>query len=120
MTALRSWTMGLTLFFCLVTATQAQGPTQADIAAGRRLALRICANCHLAAPDQKQIPFLRPPALSFASIAIRPSATEAYLRQLLGSTHAKLGPSARMPNPQLVDYQVDEIVAYIISLKGKK
>jgi cytochrome c1 len=31
-----------------------------------------------------------------------------------------MGPHEAMPNPRLVDYQVDEIVAFMMSLKAEK
>jgi mono/diheme cytochrome c family protein len=120
MKTLQSLVLNLALTFCLAASAQAQQAKQDDVAAGRKLALLICANCHVVGADQEQTPILRPPAPSFASIAARSSLTEAYLRQLLGSNHAKLGRNAGMPNPELGEYQIDKLVAYVMSLKGQK
>ena len=53
-------------------------------------------------------------------LAQRPRLTEAALREFLGSNHRNLGPAAAMPNPRLADYQIDEIVAFMMSLKAGK
>jgi hypothetical protein len=34
--------------------------------------------------------------------------------------HGNLGTSAKMPNPQLADFQIDKVVAYLLSLKSGK
>ena len=39
------------------------------------------------------------------------------LRTYLDTKHPDMGPSGRMPNPRLADYQIDEVVAYILSLR---
>jgi cytochrome c1 len=46
--------------------------------------------------------------------------TEAWLREFLGSNHRNMGPHEAMPNPRLADYQIDEIVAFMMSLKAAK
>jgi mono/diheme cytochrome c family protein len=67
-----------------------------DVQQGHRLARLVCAACHVAAPDQQFEPILRPPAPSFESIAQR-------------------SPQG-MPNPQLLDDQVKQLAAYLLSL----
>jgi hypothetical protein len=39
------------------------------------------------------------------------------LRKFLSSPHGDLGATGRMPNPQLLDYQIARSVAYFMSLK---
>ena len=107
---------------CLVfaaTADRASGaPSSSDLAtAGRAFALKVCWACHIVAENQTQTPILSHPAPSFLAIAQRPDLTESSLRQLLASHEEKIGHHAGMPNPRLVDYQIDEVVAYIMSLK---
>jgi mono/diheme cytochrome c family protein len=88
------------------------------VAAGHELALKVCSACHVVAKDQDLAPILRPPAPSFFAIAHRLEITEAFLRQFLSAPHGNRGKSLKMPNPQLVYYQIDEVVAYMLSLKG--
>jgi len=67
---------------------------------------------------KNEVPILRNPGPSFAAIAARPSTSEATLRAYLMTRHPDMGPAGQMPNPRLVDYQIDEVVAYILSLRG--
>ena len=87
------------------------------VAAGHDFALKVCAACHVVAKDQKSPPLLKPPAPSFSAILKRGDVSEASLRKLLGAPHGNLGRSAKMPNPQLAEFQIDKIVAYLLSLK---
>lgn len=86
----------------------------ARVAAGHKFALQVCAACHVVAKDQTTRPILKPPAPSFSVIARRPSVTEAFLRGFLRTPHGK------MPNPELADFQIDEVVAYMLSLKHNR
>lgn len=91
----------------------------AQVAAGHAFALAVCSACHVVAKDQTQQPILLRPGPNFVDIAQRPDLTEEGLRKFL-STHAEtMGRTGRMPNPGLVDYQIDEIAAYIMSLRNK-
>ncbi|MFI5013367.1 MAG: c-type cytochrome [Hyphomicrobiales bacterium] len=114
----KSSLIGLAFAAALASAGQAQEPSNDQIAAGRGFALRVCAACHVVTRDPTEVPTLKPPAPSFPAIARRPSFSEASLRQFLGSNHRHIGPTSAMPNPQLVDYQIDEIVAYLLALKA--
>jgi len=101
-------------------AAWAQGAGgEAEIQEGHRLALLICAACHVAAADQPSAPILRPPAAPFASIALRPDVSAASLQTYLTTTHPSLGNAQRMPNPDLVDAQARQLAAYILSLRAK-
>ncbi|WP_330083411.1 cytochrome c [Methylocystis iwaonis] len=94
---------------------QESNPPDADARiAGHKFALQVCAACHVAAKDQTTRPILKPPAPSFLRIMRRPSVTEAFLRGFLRTPHGK------MPNPELADFQIDEVVAYMLSLEQKK
>ena len=86
---------------------------------GHDFALLVCAACHVVAVDQKAPPILRTPGPSFDAIADRPGTTERSLRAFLTTTHAKIANPAGMPNEQLVGYQIDEVVTYILSLRHK-
>ncbi len=105
---------------CLVTAVQAQPASPDQIADGEKFAARVCGACHVVTNDPSEIPIRNPPGPSFAELAKRPSLTEQSLRQLLTSNHHDLGASAAMPNPRLADYQIDRVVAYMLSLKPMK
>ncbi|HUK07455.1 MAG TPA: c-type cytochrome [Stellaceae bacterium] len=101
-------------------ATQAQQPANADdIAAGRVLSLRICTACHVVSPNQEIAPILHPPAPSFASIANRSGMTEETVRHFLANTHRSIGNTKDMPNPSLMDDQIRQAAAYLMSLHTK-
>lgn len=91
--------------------------TAKEVQDGHHLALMVCAICHVAAPDQRSDPILRPPAPPFATIVQRKDFSAEWLKNFLATTHRGLDTPAGMPNPQLADYQVQEIVAYMMSLR---
>ena len=88
-----------------------------DIRAGHKLAVLVCANCHVAAPDQPNNPILRPPAEPFASIVQRKSVTADWLQNYMKTTHQGLDNPNGMPNPQLLDFQIKQVSAYFLSLR---
>jgi mono/diheme cytochrome c family protein len=104
---------------CLATSPAfAQPATPADdVRKGHDLAALVCANCHVAAADQRFTPVLNPPAPSFDSIAQRPGTTAESLEKFMTTTHRGLDNPGGMPNPYLMDYQVKQLVAYILSLR---
>ncbi len=79
--------------------------------------MTVCGNCHVAAPDQAHKPILNPPAPSFESIAQRADISADSLENFITTTHRGLDNPNGMPNLSLVDYQVKEVVAYILSLR---
>jgi mono/diheme cytochrome c family protein len=87
---------------------------------GHAFALLVCAACHVVASDQKAPPILRTPGLSFDAIANKPGTTAESLRAFISTTHAKIATSTSMPNPQLADYQMAEVITYILSLRRKQ
>ncbi len=89
----------------------------ADVSAGHNLAVKICAVCHVAAPDQRTQPMLQPPAPPLAAIVQRPNVTADSLRTFMTTTHRGLDTPNGMPNPDLADYQVKQVVAYLLSLR---
>lgn len=110
----------LALFANLPSPAQTEVTSIDQVAAGRKLAEMICGACHVVTTRRDERPVLNPPAISFAVLAQRPSLTEKSLREFLGSNHRNLGPAEAMPNPRLVDYQIDEIVAYFGTLKAAR
>ena len=110
----------LTLFAVLAgssVATAQQVPPADEIAAGRDLALGVCANCHVISADQRTRPILKPPAPSLPSIANRANTTPASLAEFLRTTHANVRESAGMPNPELNDDQIRRVVSYMTTLR---
>ncbi len=95
----------------------AQEAKRDAVAAGHEFAVKVCAACHVVAKDQQSPPILKPPAPSFLKIVKSPRFSEQSLRQLLSSPHGNLGKNAKMPNPQLAEYQIDEVAAYLRELK---
>jgi mono/diheme cytochrome c family protein len=88
-----------------------------EVQQGHHLATLICSPCHIAARDQPFEPILRPPAPSFESIAQRNLTTNESVQKFLNTTHKDIGSPKGMPNPQLLDYQIRQIAAYLLSLR---
>lgn len=88
-----------------------------DLKAGHQLAAMLCGQCHLAAPDQPFPPESNPPAPSFKSIAQRKDVTAESLQHFLATTHQGLDRPKGMPQPYLADYQIRQVVAYLLSLR---
>jgi len=88
-----------------------------DIQEGHKLAIMVCANCHLAASDQREQPILRPPAPSFASIVQRKDVTADWLQNFMKTTHRGIDNPQGMPNPSLLDFQLKQVSAYLLSLR---
>lgn len=94
-----------------------QAESAADVQKGRELAILICANCHVAARSQRYEPILRPPAPSFQSIAQRKNVDAAWVEKFLATTHRGLDNPNGMPNPELLDNQIKQVAAYLLSLR---
>ncbi len=82
-----------------------------DPAAGQRLAEMWCGNCHVIGPNvvgpgSDAVP-------TFPTIARRPSTTAMALRVFLQTPHA------RMPDIQMSREQIDDVIAYILSLRDR-
>jgi mono/diheme cytochrome c family protein len=84
---------------------------------GHDLAAVACANCHQVAIDQRSAPLLVPPAPSFDSIAHRPDINADALEHFISSTRRNMEHPTEMPNPYLLEYQVQQVVTYILSLR---
>jgi mono/diheme cytochrome c family protein len=96
--------------FALLIAAPASAQTSTEtVAAGRSLAMRSCSACHVVSERQQQ------PAVdgvsSFAQIARNPNTTPDGLRTFIQSPHPP------MPNFSLSRKQLDEVTAYIMSLR---
>ncbi len=84
-------------------------PEPGDARAGQRLAVTWCANCHQVGPGGPGPATDAAPALQ--AIAAMPSTTSMSLRVFLQSPHGN------MPDYRLTREQMDDVVAYILSLK---
>jgi hypothetical protein len=91
-----------------------------QVAEGRGLAHAICGNCHVVSDQQKEKPELRNPAPSFLDLAGRPAFSADAIRELLMSGHRYLGSNQAMPNPRLAAHQIEEIVAYLETLRAER
>lgn len=80
-----------------------------DVGQGRELAGRICAECHPVKKGQESNKLS--PAKAFQAIAQNPARTEMGLRVFL------LTPHRNMPNFILTNDEVDNVIAYILSLR---
>ncbi len=97
----------------MLAATLSSAPAQdvrGNIAAGRDLAGHWCAKCHQMTAGA---PPVRPGMPTFAQIARLPSTTALALRVFLRTSHAD------MPNIQLSETDIDDLIVYILSLKGR-
>ena len=107
----------LILFMTAGAAFAQQTQNADDIRQGHQLAAMLCAQCHVAAADQRFMPNLDPPAPPFTTIAQRPDLGAEWLKTYLATTHRGLDNPKGMPNPYLADYQVRQVTAYLLSLR---
>jgi mono/diheme cytochrome c family protein len=112
--------VALGLSFALVGLAPGRAEEAGAVAGGRAIALKICANCHLAVEDQAQAPTLQPPAASLAEIAARPSVTEKFLRDFLRKPHGEARSVSAMPAFLMPGREVDAVIGYLMSLKAGK
>ena len=102
-----------TLLALLLAATPALAapPTPTDPANGERLSRRWCAPCHLVASDQKTASTDAPTFMALANAPTKTPDGIADFLTLPGTTHSK------MPDMALSRVEIDDITAYIATLK---
>jgi mono/diheme cytochrome c family protein len=83
-----------------------------DPAEGRRLAESWCAECHEVAPNANSPDWLSAPP--FQALADDPAVTEMALRVFLRTPHQS------MPDIRLTAEQTNDMIAYILSLRGHR
>lgn len=95
-------------------------PVAGKVEAGRSFALVACTGCHVVAADQPFKPIYSglPHPPDFKEIANRPGLTAAWVRHHLETLPAV--PKSGMPNVSLSSQQLEDIVAFIIGLRGKE
>ncbi|HVZ09465.1 c-type cytochrome [Rhodopila sp.] len=104
---MRGWAVGAALLLAMPGAAGAQ--MAGDAAAGQTIAQRWCVNCHVVGRDQTRGTSNGAP--SFPAIARRTEMTPMALRAFLQTPHH------RMPDLQLSREQIDDVTAYIQSLR---
>lgn len=104
----------LILVFALPTVTTGKIALAADPVAGRSLARKVCAYCHVVEANQAIAPTIRPKGPDFSAIAANPSVNAERLRSILMTTHKTK--ETGMPNPLLSNNQIENVVSFILSL----
>ena len=113
-------TLAFVLFLIGPTWGQTDVATNVDdVQKGHALAIKLCGICHVAAPDQPYKPRMKPPVPSFASIIRKKTFDAESLASFLTTTHRGLDNPKGMPNLDLMDFQVNQIVAYFLSLQNQ-
>ena len=99
---------GLVLMLTLAARGQATG----DAARGRAFATRVCAECHAVRRGEETSP--DPRTVPFARIANTPGMTDMALMVWLRTPHDK------MPNLVLNVAEINDVVAYIATLRDRQ
>jgi len=81
-----------------------------DPAVGGQLARDVCTTCHVVSEDQVDDPGVGAP--TFCEVAEHPSVTALSLRVFFQTPHAT------MPNLTLTPEETDDIISYLLTLKG--
>jgi mono/diheme cytochrome c family protein len=101
----------LTIAMALPAAAQAPPAEAGDPLAGREVARTWCANCHVVEENPARATADSVP--TFPSIADRRTTTADGLRAFLTTQHG------RMPNLALSRGDIENTIAYILTLKAK-
>ncbi len=94
-----------------LAVAQSGAPEVGDPAEGLLIARTWCANCHVVEPNPDRAVVGSVP--TFAEIAGRPGVTASGLRGFLAEPHG------RMPPLVLSRANIENAIAYILSLRGK-
>jgi cytochrome c len=103
----------LVMGIAIVALTAAAGEAAdapADVDGGHALARAWCTSCHAVEPGEVVGPYADVP--SFSAVARMPSTTALALHAFLSSPHHD------MPDIKLTAAQLDQVVEYILSLRG--
>ena len=76
---------------------------------GRRLALSVCANCHLVPESQR--PTATDVAPTFVTIATEPALTDDRLRRFLNQPHGQ------MPPIVIARDEIEDLIAYLRAVR---
>ncbi|MCY1745265.1 c-type cytochrome [Ensifer sp. SL37] len=103
--------MRLTIFSVIAGTIAVASTVQAqDVQQGRRLALEVCAACHAVLAGQIRSPVAEAP--SFEAVTATPGMTSAALNAWLTAQD-----HPTMPNIMLSQTDVQDVSAYILSLR---
>ncbi len=80
-----------------------------DVAVGADIARTWCSNCHVIGRNATGSPSDAAPP--FVTVARKPQTTSLSLRVFLQTSHSN------MPNYQLTQAEMDDVIAYVLSLK---
>ena len=105
----RAWATALGLG-ALVMSTPGTAQNYGDASRGVAFAMRVCQGCHGVRPQEVSI---NPLAPTFDTIAETKGMTETALSVALRTPHRD------MPNLMLEDQERADVIAYILTLKGK-
>ena len=103
----RRWSVAVLL---AISPAFAQAQEAGDAAVGRRLAEAWCGNCHVLDTSHQATATGAP---SFASVAANRAITPLSLRVFFQSPHE------RMPDLHLSNSEMDDLIAYILSLRDR-
>ncbi len=92
-------------------AAQSPPLEEGDPLAGKEVARAWCASCHVVEANPNRA--IAGSVPSFFAIADRPTSTADGLRAFLATQHG------RMPNLNLSNANIENTIAYILTLKGK-
>lgn len=101
------WLIGIG---CVAAASAAAQDLPGDPDSGAKLAGEVCAACHVVSPDQMVDPGIGP---SLLEVVEHPATTEMSLRAFLQTPHAT------MPNLMFSRDEMDDLIAYLLTLKGR-
>lgn len=102
----------LMVLSCFVLPAAAQAQTRpGDAALGKALALKSCSSCHVVAEGQSQAGIDGVPA--FAALANRPDFSTGAAAAFMQAPHPP------MPDLSLTRTEIDDIAAYIASLRKR-
>jgi mono/diheme cytochrome c family protein len=119
------WGLTLLPLALLAGAAQAQGPP-GDPHRGQVLAERWCVYCHEVEAGSRQTSAIKNPnpqnpngpaiveVPAFQAVADDPAVTEVALRAFQQTPHAN------MPDVRLPPDQIDDLIAYLLTLKGQR
>ena len=112
---------GLIVLAALPVNVHAQPASpETSVANGRTFAVEFCAPCHVVTANQRTPTIYRGSTPSFAQIANRTTTTAASLRNFVRTTHPTVTRPLDMPELEVTDYQLDEIIRYILSLRTRR
>jgi mono/diheme cytochrome c family protein len=103
--------LALMVWLSLISLSAAAQRLPGNPDAGRKLAERSCAQCHLIDGGEGQRAMDNVP--TFAALARDPSMTQSRLQGFMQVPHP------RMPEPALTRREIDDVTSYILSLRQR-